>query len=68
MDFLKIKRVRDRSAGWLHMAGNVLVMVLSSINFPIRLADPATAIWPWGLTISVIVGALLGITGWLGEN
>lgn len=66
MDFLKIKRVRDRSAGWLHMAANVLVMVLSAISFLMRLGDPATAILPWGLTISAIVGTLLGISGWLG--
>lgn len=66
LDFLKIKRVRDRSAGWLHMGGNIVAMVLTLINWLLRLGDPNAAILPWGLTLSVIVATLLGITGWFG--
>lgn len=66
LDFYKIKRVRDRSAGWLHMAGNVLALVLSLANWVLRLGDPVAPILPWGLTISLLVAALLAITGWFG--
>jgi hypothetical protein len=61
INFLKIQIFRDCSAGWIHMGGNLLIMVLNTINFPILLGDTATAILPLGLTISVTVGALLDI-------
>lgn len=66
LDFFKVKRVRKRSAGWLHMGGNVTVMVLSLINWIIRFDNPAGFILPWGLGISLVVATLLGITGWYG--
>lgn len=66
LDFFKVKRVRDRSAGWLHMGGNVAVMVLSLINLVLRQGNPAEPIVYTGLAISVVVATLLGITGWFG--
>lgn len=66
LDFFKVKRVRDRSAGWLHMGGNVAVMVLSLINLLLRQGNPAEPIVYTGLAISVVVATLLGITGWFG--
>jgi len=66
LDFFKIKRVRDRSAGWLHMGGNVAALVLSLINLVLRQGNPAEPIVFTGLAISVVVATLLGITGWFG--
>jgi len=66
LDFFKVKRVRDRSAGWLHMGGNVAVMVLSLINLLLRQGNPAEPIVYTGLAISIVVATLLGITGWFG--
>ena len=65
-EFFKVKRVRERSAGWLHMGGNVAVMVLSLINLLLRQGNPAEPIVYTGLAISVVVATLLGITGWFG--
>ena len=65
-EFFKVKRVRERSAGWLHMGGNVAVMVLSLINLLLRQGNPAEPIVFTGLAISVVVATLLGITGWYG--
>ncbi|MEG4851194.1 DUF2231 domain-containing protein [Microcoleus sp. B5-D4] len=66
LDFFKVKRVRDRSAGWLHMGGNVAVMVLTLINLLLRQGNPAEPIVYTGLAISIVVATLLGITGWFG--
>lgn len=66
LDFFKIKRVRERSAGWLHMGGNVAALVLSLINLVLRQGNAETAIVPTGLAISIVVAALLGATGWFG--
>lgn len=68
LDFLRIERVRQHSAGWLHMSGNVVALLLSSVNLAVRLADPAAAVLPIGLILSAIVAALLGVTGWYGAE
>lgn len=66
LDFFKIKRVRDRSAGWLHMGGNVAALVLSLINLVLRQGNAAEPIVFTGLGLSVVVATLLGVTGWFG--
>ena len=66
LDFARIKRVRERSAGWLHMGGNVTAMVLSLINLVLRQGNPAEPIVFTGLALSIVVASLLGVTGWFG--
>jgi uncharacterized membrane protein len=67
-DFLKINRVREHSAGWIHMVGNVAALGLSIINLLLRWSNPAAAVIPTGIIISFFVAALLGITGWYGAE
>lgn len=68
MDFLKIDRVRQHNAGWVHMIGNVAALGLSLVNFGLRLNNQAEAILPVGIIISVIVATALGVTGWYGAE
>ncbi len=68
LDFVKIDRVRKRRAGWAHMIGNVAALTLTLINWLLRWNDPADAIVPIGLVLSLIVASLLGITGWYGAE
>jgi uncharacterized membrane protein len=65
-DFVRLKQVRQRTAGWAHMFINITVLVLTFINFGLRLDEPQTAIMPIGITISLIVATLLSIGGWYG--
>jgi len=67
-DFLRIERVRKRTAGWAHMILNVTLLVLTAVNLILRWGDPAGAILPWGLIISTIVGTLTSISGWYGAE
>lgn len=67
-DFLKIKRVREHSAGWAHMAGNVAALTLSLLSFILRWGNQGGAILPTGLILSLIVAGLLGVTGWYGAE
>lgn len=67
-DFLRIQRVRQHSAGWIHLIGNVVAIVLSLINLVIRLNNVEGAIVPVGLLISLVVGTLLAVTGWFGAE
>ncbi|MEQ9550078.1 MAG: DUF2231 domain-containing protein [Coleofasciculus sp. G3-WIS-01] len=66
VDFLRISRVRERRAGWVHALLNVAVLVLSGVNFFLRLGNPVTIILPVGLIISLIVSILLLASGWYG--
>lgn len=68
LDFLKIKRVRKHSAGWIHMGGNVAALLLTLVNWILRWSNVEGAVLPVGLTISLIVASLLGITGWYGAE
>jgi uncharacterized membrane protein len=67
-DFLQIERVRKRTAGWAHMILNIAILVLTAVNFALRLRDPAGAILPVGLIISLIVGTLTSVSGWFGAE
>ena len=67
-DFLKIERVRKRTAGWVHLILNVSILVLSLVNFLLRLGDPESRIVPWGLLISLVVGTLTSASGWFGAE
>jgi uncharacterized membrane protein len=50
------------------MAGNVIAMVLTLVNFGLRWHNVEGAILPLGLIISLVVASLLGITGWFGAE
>jgi uncharacterized membrane protein len=67
-DFLKIERVRKRTAGWVHLILNVSILVLSLVNFLLRLGDAESKILPWGLLISLVVGTLTSASGWFGAE
>jgi uncharacterized membrane protein len=67
-DFLQIERVRKRTAGWAHLILNVSLLVLTLVNFLLRLGDVESRILPWGLSLSLIVGILTSISGWFGAE
>ena len=67
-DFVRIERVRKRTAGWAHMILNVTLLVLTVVNFGLRLRNPAGAILPVGLILSLIVGTLTSVSGWFGAE
>jgi uncharacterized membrane protein len=67
-DFLKIDRVREHTAGWAHMIGNVVALGLSLINLVLRWNNIVGGVLPTGIILSVIVAAVLGATGWYGAE
>lgn len=67
-DFLRIGRVREHSAGWAHMVGNIAALSLSGANLWLRWNNQTGAILPTGIIISTFVAAILGITGWYGAE
>ena len=66
IDFLGNPLIRVQPAAWVHLAGNLLVLVLSFFNALVHQRDGWTSVVPVGLTLSIIVVVILPITGWLG--
>lgn len=66
VDFLTIERVRAHAAGWIHLGGNALALILAAINLWLRWDDMTTAVMPWGIVLSVVIVILLTIGGWFG--
>jgi uncharacterized membrane protein len=65
-DFVGRERVRERGEAWIHAAGNATAIGLSLASLAARRRDPAGAIVPLGLSLSLLTGGLLLLTGWLG--
>jgi uncharacterized membrane protein len=66
IDFFGDDRIRDLSAAWHHMLGNVVAVLLSLINWYRRYESGDAAVLPTGLLISLIVVLILLYTGWRG--
>jgi uncharacterized membrane protein len=65
-DFLGDPRIRSISAAWHHMIGNVVVVLLSLLNWLLRSQGGEAAVLPGGLLISLVVVLILLYTGWRG--
>jgi uncharacterized membrane protein len=65
-DFVGDGRIRNLSAAWHHMVGNVIAVVLSLWNWYRRYELGEAAILPTGLIISGLVVLILLYTGWRG--
>jgi len=65
-DFLGDRRIRALRAAWLHMVGNVVVVLIELVNLWQRLEAGAAFIVPTGLVLSVIATLLLLFNGWKG--
>jgi uncharacterized membrane protein len=66
IDFFTIQRAREHAMGWVHFLGNTTALALSLVNWLLRVDDPAAAVLPWGLVLSLVVAGILGVTGWAG--
>lgn len=67
-DFFTNRLVRHYSRGWLHMLGNIAVLVLSVLNVFIHTRDAWTSVVPTGLTLSALVVVLMIVTASIGRS
>ncbi len=66
IDFLGNRRVRALGSARLHAIGNLVVLVLATLNMLIHTRDGWTSVVPWGLILSAAVVLVLLFTGWMG--
>jgi uncharacterized membrane protein len=68
IDFFGNRLIRTHGLAWLHMIGNVVVLLLALLNTLIHTRDAWTSVVPLGLTLSAIVVLILCFTTWLGRS
>lgn len=65
-DFAGEQRIRQLSAAWHHLVGNVTVVVIELVNLWQRLERGDEFVLPTGLTLSAFAVLLLLYNGWRG--
>lgn len=65
IDLFTVPRIRCLITGWCHALLAIMLLSLASLNWLLRV-DAVDAIYPWGLYLSLLSGALIAVTGWLG--
>jgi uncharacterized membrane protein len=66
IDFLSNRLIRSITSAWLHLIGNLVVLILAIFNLLIHTRDAWTSVVPTGLILSIVTVVILPITGWLG--
>jgi uncharacterized membrane protein len=66
IDFFGNRVVRDQPPAWPHAIGNVIVLILATVNMFVHSRDAWTSVVPTGLALSVLTVAILLFTGWMG--
>jgi uncharacterized membrane protein len=66
IDFLVEPRIRRLGAAWIHVVGNVTVLILAIFNSFVHSHDAWTSVVPTGLVLSIVTVLILVVTGWNG--
>lgn len=66
VDFVTMREVRRHISAWSHFLAGTFVLALAGANVQLRWDDPAAAVWPLGLLLSVTMAGAVAVTGWLG--
>jgi uncharacterized membrane protein len=65
-EMLIIGSIRRRASAWSHSVLAVMLLSVAFLNWFMRVPDPAAAIYPVGICLSVLGMLLASGAGWLG--
>jgi uncharacterized membrane protein len=66
IDFLSNRLIRAQAPAWPHAIGNIVLLILATLNMFVHSRDAWTSVVPWGLTLSAAVVLIMLFTGWMG--
>jgi uncharacterized membrane protein len=66
VDFLGSERIRSLTFVWYHFIGNAIALVLAAISLYMRSTGDLAAVTGPQFVLSILVVAILLVTGWLG--
>jgi uncharacterized membrane protein len=64
-DFVGERRIRSLRQSWLHMGGNVVLVLIEAVNLGVHYGS-AAAIVSIGLILSIVAVVLMLFNGWMG--
>ncbi len=67
IDFLGSRFIRAQKPAWPHAIGNVLLLILATLNMFVHSRDAWTWVVPWGLALSAATVLVLMFTAWMGR-
>ena len=67
IDFLSNRLIRAQRP-WAHAIGNVVVLILATLNMFVHSRDAWTSVVPWGLALSAATVLILMFTVWMGQS
>jgi uncharacterized membrane protein len=68
IDFLSNRLIRAQPPAWPHAIGNVVVLILATLNMFVHSRDAWTSVVPWGLALSTATMLILLFTVWMGRS
>jgi uncharacterized membrane protein len=68
IDFLSNRSIRAQPPAWPHAIGNVLLLILATLNMFVHSRDAWTSVVPWGLALSAATVLILLFTVWMGQS
>ncbi|WP_267380161.1 MULTISPECIES: DUF2231 domain-containing protein [unclassified Sphingomonas] len=68
VDAFASRGMRRARSGWLHAIGTIVALVLAIVNAFVHSRDGYTSVVPTGLTLSILVVAILAISNWWGAE
>jgi uncharacterized membrane protein len=68
IDFLGSRLIRAQPPAWPHAVGNVVLLILATLNMFVHSRDAWTSVVPWGLTLSALCVLILMFTVWMGRS
>jgi len=57
---------RGPAPAWVYAGGNLIALVLATLNMLVHTRDAWTSVVPWGLTLSAATVIILILTMWIG--
>ena len=66
VDLVGVMRIRRLITAWSHAILAVMMLSLATLNWLLRYADASAHILPWGAYLSLLTGALIGASAFLG--
>lgn len=66
VELLLVPGIRRRSASWTHFVIAVMLLSILGANFGHRLGNPADAVLPVGILLSMLALGFTGLAGWHG--
>lgn len=66
VELLSVRGIRRFTRAWNHFVAAVAMLAVAFANWMWRVGDIEATIWPWGLYMSGLTGALVAYSGWLG--